>query len=220
MNEVVLVTGSETLTGRKLIEKLLARGSQVVAPVAGKETDTNKTDTPNLTVLTWNRSSWFSTKAVIREIIRQFGRIDTAWLLHQPAPAVQDFSDAGSSDIELVLEQSIKGSIAMTREVLPLLEASGGFLGMVLPHRTGAAPGPLDALASGAFKGFSGALIRETNPLLWACGFQGNSPDADGFASEPLRVIDEQPDAPRGRWYRYADGRRPVGGSAFVDTIN
>ncbi len=220
MNEVVLVTGSESLTGRKLIEKLLARGSQVVAPVAGKETDTKETGTPNLTVLTWNRSSWFSTKAVIREIIRRFDKIDAAWVLHQPTPSVQDFSEVGSSDIETVLEQSVKGSAALVREIIPLLEASGGFLGMVVPHRSGGAPGPLDALALGAFTGFSGSLIRETDPSLWACGFFCNSPDAEGFTADLIRLREEKPGKLRGRWYKYADGRRPFGGSSIVDTIS
>lgn len=220
MNEVVLVTGSETLTGRKLIEKLLAGGSQVVAPVAGKETETNETGTANLTVLTWNRASWFSTKAVIRETLRRYGTIDAAWLLHQPTPSVQDFSEAGSGDIETVLEQSVKASVALVRELTPVLEASRGFLGMVVPHRSGAAPGPLDALAYGAFTGFSASLIRETGPALWACGFVSKSTNADGFTAELIRLGEEKPPKLRGRWYKFADGRRPFGGPTVVDNIN
>ncbi len=219
MNEVVLVTGSETLTGRKLIEKLLARGSQVVAPVSGRETETNETGTSNLTVFSWNRSSWFSTKAVIREILRRFGQIDTAWILHQSTPSVSSFSEAGSSDIETILEQSIKSSVAMVREITPLLEASRGFLGIVVPHRPGGTPGPLDALALGAFTGFSTSLLRETSPELWACGFQCNSPDAEGFTTDILRLHGEKPDKLRRRWFRYAEGRRPFGGSTITDTI-
>lgn len=220
MNEVVLVTGSETLTGRKLIEKLLARGSRVVAPIAGKETETNETGTPNLTVLTWNRSSWFSTKAVIREVLRRFGGIDAAWILHRHTSSDPDFAATGSSDIENVLEQSVKGSVALVRELVPVLEHSGGFLGMVIPHKAGAAPGPLDAMAYGAFKGFSESLIRETNPALWACGFFCNSPDADGFTTELLRLRDEKPGKLRGCWYRYTDGRGPFRGPSILQTIS
>lgn len=219
MNEVVLVTGSETLTGRKLIEKLLARGSQVVAPVAGKETDKGETGTPNLSVLTWNRSSWFSTKAVVCETIRIYGHIDAVWILRQASPARMAFSEAGSGDIEAMLEQSVKGSVALTREVLPALRTSGGFLGMVLPHRIGGSQGPLDALAEGAFAGFAGAVIRETDPSVWACGFAGGSPDADGFTSVVLEKWKERPQKLRGRWYRYSNGHRPFGGSGIVNSI-
>ncbi len=127
MNEVVLVTGSETLTGRKLIEKLLARGVHVVAPVAGRETDTSETGNPNLSVITWNRSSWFSTKAVIRETVRMLGTINAAWLLHQSPSNVPDFAEAGSGDMETILEQSIKGNVALAREILPVLEVQRRF---------------------------------------------------------------------------------------------
>jgi NAD(P)-dependent dehydrogenase (short-subunit alcohol dehydrogenase family) len=216
MNEVVLVTGSETLTGRKLIEKLLSEGSRVVVPVAGKETETKDTGTPNLTVLSWNRSSWFSAKAVIREVLRRFGRIDTAWILHQPPPAVDIFSDSGSSSIETVLEHSVKGNVAIIRELVSPLENSGGFLGVVLPHRTGGSISSLESLAAGAFTGFSTSLFHETGTSLWASGFICNSPDVEGFTDKLIQLQAEKPDKLRNQWFRYTEGRRPFGGAAIV----
>ena len=220
MSEVVLVAGSESLTGRKLIEKLLARGSRVVVPVAGRETEKNETGTTNLTVLTWNRSSWFSTKTVVRETMRLYGRIDAAWLLHQHSPSRQTFAESGSGDIEDVLDRSVKGNVALARELSPVLEASAGFLGMVVPHRSGGEPGPLDALADGAFSGFAASLIRETPPTIWSCGFYSTSPDADGFAAALIKGWEEKPEKLRGRWYRYTDSRRPFGKSGITDSIS
>jgi len=217
MNEVVLVTGSETLTGRKLIEKLLAKGSQVVVPVAGKETEMKDTGTSNLTVLSWNRSSWFSAKAVVREVLRGFGRIDTAWVLHQPTAAVDIFSDSGSSSIETVLEHSVKGNVAMIRELISPLENSEGFLGIVVPHRTGGNISSLESMASGAFTGFSGSLFHETGTSLWACGFLCNSPDVEGFTDNLIQLQDEKPDKLRNRWFKYVEGRRPFGGSTITN---
>jgi len=218
MNEVVLVTGSETLTGRKLIEKLLARGSRVVAPVAGRETDTGAGGTPDLTVLTWNRASWFSTKAVVREAIRVHQRLDAAWLLHPATAARVPFAEAATGDIESVLEHSVKSTVAMVRELTPHLSDSGGFLGMVLPHRSGGPPDPLDALAKGAFAEFAGAVFRESPPSVFACGFIGHSPDADGFTDHLLRLQGERPEKLRSRWFRYTEGRRPFGGTGFADS--
>lgn len=217
MNEVTLVSGSETLTGRKLIEKLLARGSQIIAPVAGTATQANETSKANLCVLTWNRSSWFSTKAVVREALRRYGRIDSGWILHQAPPPLRNFSEARSNDIEAVLEQSIKGNIALVRELLPLLEASGGFLGMVLPHQSGTVPGPLDSLAHGAFTGFSTSLIQEVKLDLWACAFISRSTNADDFATKIIELGTSKPVKLKGRWYKYAEGRRLFGGSTILD---
>jgi len=218
MSEVSLVSGSETLTGRKLIEKLLTGGSQVVASVAGAATRANETSRGNLCVLTWNRSSWFSTKAVVREALRRYGRIDSGWILHQAPTPFRNFAEAKSSDIETVLEQSIKGSIALARELLPLLEHSRGFLGMVIPQQSGTVPNPLDSLAHAAFTGFSTSLIREVKLNLWACAFISKSPNADGFAARIIELRNSRPARLKGRWYKYTEDRRLFGGSSVLDT--
>ena len=173
MSKVVLVTGSESLTGRKLIEKLLARDCRVVAPVAGRETDRSETGTANLTVLTWNRASWFSAKAVVRETLRHHQRIDAALILSGHTATAPAFSEAGSGDVEEILEHSVKGSVALVRELSPILSADSGFLGMVVPHRSGGLPGPLDALADGAFNSFATVFracsipVRTSRPKAW-----------------------------------------------------
>ena len=220
MSDVVLVTGSESLTCRKLIEKLLARGCRVVAPVAGRETDRSETGTANLTVLTWNRASWFSAKAVVREALRHHGQINAALVLSVRTASAPPFPEAGSGDVEEILEHSVKGNIALVRELSPILSAGGGFLGMVVPHRVGGLPGPLDALADGAFNSFATSLIRETLPSLWACGFYSRSPDAEGFTDAILRNREERPEKLRGRWYRYTEGRGPFGRPGISDIIS
>ena len=217
MSEVVLVTGSETLTGRKLIEKLLARGSTVVAPIAGRETEKNETGSPDLCVLTWNRSSWFSAKTVVRETLRLNGRIDAAWLLHQRRPATTPFAEAASGDVEEILEHGVKGGVALARELMPVLAAAGGFLGLVIPRSGGGDPGSLEALEDGAFAGFAASLVREVPPSLWSCGFACTSPDAEGFTDAVLDMYDRRPAKLRGRWFRYTEGRRPFGGPLFAD---
>jgi len=219
MSDVVLVTGSETLTGRKLIEKLLAQGCHVVAPVAGKETNTAETANPNLTVLTWNRSSWFSTKAIVRETIRKLGDVNAAWILYQRPSNAPNFANAGGSDIENVLEQSVKSNIALVREVLPLLESSGGFLGMVVPHRGGGTPGALEELSYGAFVAFAESLIRDSTFSLWCAGFVCKSPDADGFTTNLIRLEAERSKKLRGSWYRYPESRWPFGGSSITKSM-
>lgn len=219
MNEVVLVSGSESLTGRKLVEKLLARGCRVVAAVAGKGTETSKTDTEKLTVFTWNRASWFSTKTVVRETLRLFHRIDAAWILHGPTQNFKPFAEIGTSDIEEALEQTIKGSIALARELLFSFNSTDGFMGMVLPHSSGGPDGTMAALTKGAFIKFTGAFIKEAEQTVWACGMQSSSPDADGFTSAMLRLWDEKPAKLRGRWYRHRDRQRLFKNRAFSDSI-
>lgn len=216
MKEVVLVTGSESLTGRKLIEKILARSSCVVAPVVGKVSDTLETETENLTVLTWNPASLFSTKTIIRETLRLHSHIDAAWIINSNKRINIPFTEAGSSEIEAFLEQNIKGIVTLTRQLLPSLK--GGFLGYVLPHSSANPPEPLSALITSAFSGFATAVIRTEETDIWTCGCRSTSSDVENFTSEMIRLWDNRPDKLRKHWYCYRDKRRLFNFSAFSDS--
>ena len=219
MNQVALVTGSESLTGRKLIEQLLAQDCRVIAPVADRETDTSLSDTPNLTLLTWNRASWFSAKTVVRESLRLHGRIDAAWIIHRSADAPPSFLESDSSSIETVLEHDVKGSLALIRDLLPHLQASAGFLAMVIPQIDTPPAGPMAGLARGAFIGFTETLIRQVDPSIFSCGISGASPSADSFTAALIRLWHEKPPKLRGRCCRCTDRRRPFPTTAFSDTM-
>ncbi len=222
MSKVVLVTGGNTLTGRKLIEKLLSREFRVITPVPGKGSESPETGTKNLTVLNWNRASWFSTKNLVREILRIHGELDAAFVLNHHISSGLALDEMDSSQVENVLEQSVKSDVSLVRE-LTALPLHGGkdafFLGMVIPHRKGGAPEPLDALAEGAFKGFAASVIRNNRPGWWSCGFVNTSADAESFAEALIDRWQQRPPKLRGNWYRYAEGKRPFGGSGIVDTI-
>jgi len=219
MKEVALVIGSETLAGRKLIEKLLSKGHTVVAPVPGKETETRDTETDNLCVISWNRASWFSAKNVVRETIRRFGKIDTLWLFHQRSGFQDSLEASAAEEIEMVIDESIKGSVAAAREALPYLKQSSGFLGMVIPHQSGIIPGPLESLVKGAFTGLADYLIKNSSGHIWSCGILSNSPDADGFAERLIIIKNEKPPKLRGKWFIYSEKRKFPGKSSIVENL-
>ena len=219
MENTALVTGSETLLGRKLIEKLLARGYRVIAPIPGKAVEKDGTSNDRLTVIPWNRASWFSAKTVVRESLRRNGRIDAALLLHKDPKIAAPFAQAEPSDVEEVLEGTVKGTVALARELRAALGASEGILAFAVPHRTGQEPGPLDALALGAFLSFAQSLMAQPAGEAWTCGFRSVSTDADGYAEAILDSLGKKPPRLRGRWLFYADGRRPFGGPAVRKTV-
>ncbi len=222
MQEVVLVTGGETLTGRKLIEKLLSRGVRVVTPVAGRDSGVPETSTENLTVLGWNPSSWFSTKAIIRETLRLHGTLDAAFIVHHHLPLGQKLNETDSSAVETVMDQSVKGVVVLVRELVVWAlnsRSTNLFLGMVLPHLAGGKPEPLDAMADGAFKGLAVSVVEKNLPYLWSCGFFNNSPDAEGFAEALVARWQSRPEKLRGHWYRHSEGRWPLGGPGIISKI-
>lgn len=217
MTEVVLITGSETLLGRKLIEKHLALGRSVVAPIAGKGTARSETGNEKLTVLSWNRASWFSAKAIVREAMRIHGRIDQAYVLHQEPQGVRPFAESDASEAEEVLENDVKGAYALTRELWPLLERHEGSAIFAVPHRPGSHRGSLEALAVGAFKGWTGALLERPGSAVWACGFQTESTDTESFCEKILQETSARTEKLRGRWLLYTERRRLLSGSSIFD---
>lgn len=219
MDEVVLVSGGETNIGRKLIEKLLEQGSRVVAPIAGESTETPDSGTENLSVFMWNRASWFSTKAIIRETLRLFRQINSAWILHSPIQNLPPLGSCNPSDIDDVLEQNIKGFLALTREIIPSLRETNGFLGMVVPGNPDEQTYPLDAMTEGAFAGFAESFIRDTGSSIWSCGMQTSSSDFDGFIAAMLKLQEEKPLQLRGRWYRHTDKQRLIKNMAYSNSI-
>ncbi|OQX28680.1 MAG: hypothetical protein B0D92_07635 [Spirochaeta sp. LUC14_002_19_P3] len=219
MNEVVLVSGTETSLGGKLIETILEQGSHVIVPFVGNATDIPDSGTENLTLFPWNRSSWFSTKTVIRESLRLFHQINSAWILHSPIQNLPALDGCTSSDIDNVLEQNIKGFVALTREIIPALKESNGFLGMVHAGSAEQSADTLDAMAEGAFTGFAETFIREAASSIWACGMHTASTDFDSFIAAMLKLRDEKPVQLRGRWYRHTDKQRLIKSLAYSNSI-
>ncbi len=217
MEKVVLVSESESFVGRSLINILLKKGCQVIAVATGDETPADETE--RLITLSWNPASWFSTKAIVRESLRLFNHIDAVWIIHSSDKITKPFAEIDSSDIEKTLEQKIKGSIALSRELLAALESTDSFLGMVVPHETGARSGIMNGLSQGAFTGFATALMKEGDLKTWSCGMHSNSPDALEFSTAMVCLWEERPPRLRGRWYRHRSKPYLLKNSAFSNTI-
>ncbi len=221
MDKVVLVAGGESALGRKMIKHLLDMNCRVIVPVDGdKMTVVSKTETDNLTVINWNRASWFSTKTVIRETLRLFHRIDAAWVIHEPMQTIKSFVELGSGDIEEVLDRTIKGSIAITRDLYSPLESTEGFLGLVLSHCLGVPGNTMYALAQGAFTGFAEAFIKEASSSIWTCGMQNFSTKPEAFATAIIQLWDERPERLRQRWYRFTEKPPAFKKMAFSDSAH
>lgn len=222
MSKVILVTGSNTLTGRKLIEKLLSQDYSVVTPIPGKDNEQPETGTRNLTVLNWNRGSWFSTKTLVREIQRIHGSLDAAFIINHHTPERISLDEVQSSNVENLLDNSVKSYVALVRELVSMPFRSGTderFMGMVIPYRSGGGPGPLDALADGAYKGFASSVVKSSFPGWWNCGFVNNSVDTEGFAESVIDNWNKLPAKLQGCWFSYAEGKRPFRGSGIVNSI-
>lgn len=206
MGNVVMIAGSETLLGRKLVEKELDRGNRVIAPVnSKKDSSTGESSRENLMVFSWNRSSLISTKTLIREAQRKWRSIDRALILGGPFNDGLPFGDHTLSELDERIDQEIKGLLYLTRELSLLFSGSPSLLAFVRNDGSRHESGTLEKGCAGFFKSFSDSLIEEKSENIYKCGFINGASNVEVCADFILRTMDEQPDKARGEWLRISD---------------
>lgn len=162
MGKVILITGSETLLGRKLIEKNLAAGNKVIAPVISRDENSGEPQKNNLLVLPWNKSSIISSRTVIREGMRIFRSIDEAILVYSENKTNEQLSDFSTSEIDEAIESSIHGTVYLTRELLKIMEGdSAKVLSFALTRKNRHTGSPMEKGFLGFFRSFADAVISD-----------------------------------------------------------
>lgn len=205
MEKVVLITGSESLLGRKLVEKSLNRGLKVVAPVgsnSGSGTDSGRED---LLVIPWNRSSVFSAKTVVREAERQFGKLDMALFLSPHSTELSYLMELSVSDLDNHLDNTIRGPVYLVKETLSAMQKKDG--GQLCFTMTGSKS--MQALQKGSFgffRSFADSLILESDPKMQMCGFLSDSNDMENYADFILELLSQDiPPKALGQWLKHSE---------------
>jgi len=205
MGKVILITGSETLLGRKLIEKNLAAGNKVIAPVISRDENSGEPQKNNLLVLPWNKSSIISSRTVIREGMRIFRSIDEAILVYSENKTNDQLSDFSTSEIDEAIESSIHGTVYLTRELLKVMESdSSKALSFVLTRKNRQAGSPMEKGFLGFFRSFADAVIS-TEGVPFKCAFTSEVSDMDSFALFINSILAEKPEKGAGQWLDYRE---------------
>jgi len=204
MAEVVLITGSETLLGRKLVEKELARGNRVIAPIGNKTGSSSENTREDFLTLPWNKSSVFSAKTVIREGERQLGPINRAVFLSPGNTESAYLMEMTISDIDDLLDNQIRGFIYLVREVYTLMkEREFSKLGFAMTHNKSSLC--IQKGCIGFFKDFADKLIQEPTPAIEMCGFLSSSNDIDSYSHFIMEMLDTLPPKAKGQWLKHSD---------------
>lgn len=205
MEKVILITGSETLLGRKLIEKNLAAGNKVIAPVLSKDENNAEPQKNNLLVLPWNKSSIISSRTVIREGMRIFRSIDEAILVYSENKTNDHLSDFTTSEIDQSIESSIHGIVYLTRELLKIMDRNRSkTLAYALTRKSRSTADPLEKGFKGFFRSFSDAVIS-SETSIFTCGFTSDVTDMDSFAHFITSTLRDKPEKGDGQWLDYRE---------------
>ena len=205
MGKVILIAGSETLLGRKLIEKNLSAGNRVIAPVQSKDNKTNELQKNNLLVLPWNKSSVISTRTIVREGIRVFQKIDEAILVYSENKTNDQLLNFSTSEIDESVDSSINGTVYLTRELMRVLSPeSDKCLSFAIVNKARNIVNPIEKGFQGFFKSFADATITGDDKLF-KCAFTTSVSEMDSYASFICNILYDRPIKANGQWLSYTE---------------
>ncbi|MBI9096857.1 MAG: hypothetical protein JEY91_00195 [Spirochaetaceae bacterium] len=205
MEKVILITDSETLLGRKLIEKNLSAGNKVIAPVQSKDLNSSEPQKNNLLVVPWNKSSIISTRTVIREGIRVFQKIDEAILVYSENKTNDQLMDFSTSEIDEAIESSINGTVYLTRELMKILVTQlNSAISYVIVQKNQNQENPIEKGFLGFFTSFADATILGNNDI-YKCSFTTSVSEMDSYADFICNILDERPPKADRQWLKHGE---------------
>ena len=206
MDKIVLIVGSETLLGRKLIELSLNKGYRVIAPVMTSQEKLKESSNKNLRVIPWNRGSLISSKTVLREAVRSFGRIDTVLIVHPESKVGSSLSETNVETIDEALNTFIHGSIYLVKELMDyFITEEKGTLAFAEPERETDSNSPVNNLIKGGFHALSDAILLSRIPGIYKCGFSTQVTEMDDFGDFILNILENADPRANGEWLKFSE---------------
>lgn len=156
--------------------------------------------------LAYDPRSYVSAASLVLSARNSLGELDAAVLVLDPASAKADFLAAKPGELSALVEERCSGPLYLARELIRRFVARGsGALLLLAPESPrDAAPGPLDALAEGAFEGLGRGLFAAAAGASWsALGLRDASGLPERAAGHILELLGDAKKAKTGRWLRY-----------------
>ncbi|MCL1836975.1 MAG: hypothetical protein FWG46_05455 [Treponema sp.] len=161
---------------------------------------------PSRIVLDWIPGSAISARTLLIAAENRLERIDEAVFVCDPPPAGRAVANVSIADVEVMLNDQVKGWFFLARELAAAFRArGGGTLALVYPETAGKDEGLLESAALAVFRSFTRSVLAEAGgePYV-ALGFSsGETGDEAGFAAFIARQLDEANRRGSGKHHRY-----------------
>jgi hypothetical protein len=162
-------------------------------------------------LLDWNPGSPISARTLVLAAENRFAQISEAILVCDPPQARSAAADLGLADIEVLVNDHIKGWFFLVKELAAVFRARGeGTLALVFPESGGSggkdeAADLLGQAALGAFRSLThnllAAALSETYVTM---GFSGaETGDEAGFAAFIFKQLDDRNRRGNGKLHKY-----------------
>ncbi|QEN09101.1 SDR family NAD(P)-dependent oxidoreductase [Oceanispirochaeta crateris] len=206
MNKTVLIIGSETLLGRKLIEVYLNSGCKVIAPVMTSQETMKESEKKNLLVIPWNRGSLVSAKTVYRESIRVFGTLDQAIIVNPELSSTPAFEDIDTEVMDELLNIYIHGTLYLIREILNYFKSKESGTLVFAETEKGLSPtAVLPSLISGSFHNTVEGLLLTDLEGLKSCAFTSRLTEMEDYAQFIRGILESDDPKINGEWLLFSE---------------
>ena len=205
-NESALLSAIETEAARRVEQYAIALIPDRLSGEAEK-----RTVQPEAIPLEWNPGSPISARALVLAAENRLEHIDEAILVCEPPSARCAAADLSSADIEVLVNDHVKGWFFLVKELAAVFRAQGkGTLVLVYPE-TGGTGGKddaadfLGAAALAVFRSLTRGILDTvlSEPYL-AMGFSGtDTGDEAGFAAYIFKQLEEGSRRSNGKLYKY-----------------
>jgi len=206
MSKAVLIVGSETLLGRKLIEVYLNAGCKVIAPVMTSLETMKESEKKNLLVIPWNRSSLVSAKTVFRETVRVFGTLDKAIIVNPEISSSPLLEEAETEKIDDLLNTYIHGTLYLIKEIIQYFRnRDSGTLVFAETEKGLSQTAVLSSVISAGFHSTAEGLLMSGLNELKICGFTSRLTEMEDYAQFIKGILDSEDPRINGEWLLYSE---------------
>jgi len=206
MSRTVLIAGSETLLGRKLIEIYLNGGCKVIAPVMTSLETMKESEKKNLLVIPWNRASLVSAKTVFRESVRVFGTIDTAVIVNPEITSPPQLEEGETEKIDDLFNMYIHGTLYLIKEILQYFRSrDSGTLAFAETEKGLSQTAVLSSMIIGCFHNMAEGLLLSGLDEIKLTGFTSRLTEMEDYAQFIKGIIDSGDSRINGEWLQYSE---------------
>ena len=209
MGKTVLIIGSETLLGRKLIELYLGSGCRVVAPVMTEQEKLKESEKKNLQVIPWNRSSLISAKTVFRETLRIYGSLDQTIVVNPELNDGIGLEDTDYERMDEILGTYLHGNLYLIKEVLGFYDRQdAGDLAFAETPKGQNSSSLLSSLIGAAFHSMAESMINSEYSHGLFCGFTSRLTEMEDYAQFIKGFLDSGDSRINGEWLLFSERKK------------
>ncbi|MBF9015266.1 MULTISPECIES: SDR family NAD(P)-dependent oxidoreductase [unclassified Oceanispirochaeta] len=206
MSKTVLIIGSETLLGRKLIEVYLNSAYKVIAPVMTTQETLKRSEKTNLQVIPWNRSSLVSAKTVMREVLRNLSSLDKAIVVNPEISETSVLEECETEKLDEALYTYTHGTLYLIKEILDYFKKQEkGILAFAETEKGLSTESIIPSIIRGGFHNMAESILLSSSGSDIRCAFTSRLTEMEDYAQFIKGILKSGEPKINGEWLQFSE---------------